>query len=448
MALPDQLPLRIVLRMMVETGVRRCYLKSLAPNDNSKNQPYLGADFGVLNIIPSGKPEATVTRGAAGEPIFKAALNLWWLAADGSLRLAPDAKLILYPGYPEVRLSGYLRGVDASHRPSAALGTTRASGRVLLLGVCDDGRIVGVAAAEGTPLARECLALTDLEEVGVFRCVPVQGIGAGSSSREQLLSALCRVASMGWIDSHRLDSEGRDLPCTAPQCGGYTLEAELGIRPNGRSEPDIHGWELKQIGVSSLDRPPNGVVTLMTPEPTDGVYAREGVIAFLERYGYPDVRGRAHRRNFGGRFLHGRKAALTGLTLWIRGFDPESCRIIDPGGGFFLVDTHDVTAAAWHFADLLNHWSRKHARAAYVSSLKRDLPRRQYRFGRVVRLGEGTSFERFLAAVHRGDIYLDPGVKVEDYPHAPRPKKRNQFRIRASQLASLYGRFETVDCCR
>jgi hypothetical protein len=32
---------------------------------------------------------------------------------------------------------------------------------------------------------------------------------------------------------------------TSSNCGGYTLEAELGATPNGYSEPDFMGWEIK-----------------------------------------------------------------------------------------------------------------------------------------------------------------------------------------------------------
>ncbi len=443
----EDLPLQTVLRMMTAAGVCRCYLKALAPNDNSKNQPYLGGDFGVLNVLPSGKPVATTTGGDQPVPIFRSALDLWWLGADGTGRKAPEAKLILYPQYPEVRLSGYLTGVDRSHRPSRALGTTREPGRVLLLGVTDDGRIVGAAAAAGSPLAHECLALANLESVGVLRRVPMPEEGAARSSRELLLHALCRVASKGWIDSHRLDSGGNSLPCASRNCGGYTLEAELGVRPNGLAEPDFHGWEVKQFGVNSFERPGDAVITLMTPEPTDGVYATEGVLRFVEQFGYPDVSGKEHRLNFGGVFRHGERATRTGLTLHMHGFDASSGRVADPAGGFYLLDDHDREAAIWRFSDLLDHWRTKHAFAAYVPSIVRRVPNLQYRYTSRVRLGEGTSFERFLSAVDRGDVYLDPGIKVENYPESPRAKKRNQFRVKASRLSALYGRFDEVDVC-
>ncbi len=32
------------------------------------------------------------------------------------------------------------------------------------------------------------------------------------------------------------------------------LEAELGVTPNGYSEPDFMGWEIKQFGVKKFDK--------------------------------------------------------------------------------------------------------------------------------------------------------------------------------------------------
>jgi hypothetical protein len=45
--------------------------------------------------------------------------------------------------------------------------------------------------------------------------------------------------------SKQLDTDCQFNPCTAPQCGGFTLEAELGIPKNSEAEPDFLGWEVK-----------------------------------------------------------------------------------------------------------------------------------------------------------------------------------------------------------
>lgn len=40
---------------------------------------------------------------------MKATLDFWWVSDNGSAANAPGAQLILYPKYPEVRLSGFLK---------------------------------------------------------------------------------------------------------------------------------------------------------------------------------------------------------------------------------------------------------------------------------------------------------------------------------------------------
>jgi hypothetical protein len=433
--------------MLTANEVKRIYAKVLAANDNSKNQPYFGGDFGVLNILPAETPVATHTTGARREPIFKAALRFSWMGLDGKLYTAPEAKLILYPQYPEVRFSGYLVGADREHRPSEVMGTTRVSNRVLVLGVRDDGQIIGFAAGPESRIARELAAIRDPERVGVFVRVPVSAGETAAADRTFLLSALCRIARRGWIDSKRLDRTGTVLPCRAPNCGGYTLEAELGITPNGYAEPDFRGWEVKQHGVTRFEHQTNSLVTLMTPEPSDGFYVEKGVIAFVEKYGYADVAGREGRLNFGGSFRHGIRLPRTGLRLELLGYDSARGKIADPAGGIALLADDDSEAAVWRFADLIAHWSRKHARAVFVPSITQEQSNRQYRYSDTVRLGTGTTFDRFLAAIWSGKVVYDPGIKVEGYPDRLRAKRRSQFRLKSSELGELYESFERVSAC-
>jgi hypothetical protein len=45
------------------------------------------------------------------------------------------------------------------------------------------------------------------------------------------------------------------------------------------------------------------------------------------------------------------------------GYDIANNAIKDPPGGFSLVDDRGKEAATWHFA-LIEHWNKKHAKAA------------------------------------------------------------------------------------
>jgi hypothetical protein len=183
----------------------------------------------------------------------------------------------------------------------------------------------------------------------------------------------------------------------------------------------------------------------MTPEPTGGVYASEGVEAFIRRFGYGD-RKIPDRRNFGGIHNAVRACAATGLILTLVGYDRRRKRITDPTGGIALQTFEGEAAATWPYTGLLAHWNRKHARAAYVPSIVREERARQYRFGSRVRLGTGTDFLLFLDAVSVGAVYYDPGIKMENASTArPRIKRRSQFRIKSAQIQLLYRKFEVVD---
>jgi hypothetical protein len=158
-----------LIALMQSHGATRFYAKKLAPNDNSKNQLYLGGDFSVLNVLPHG--EVTVDDGdiaGSKRDRAKAPLRFFWVDSGG-LAEAPEAKLILYPKYPEVRLSGFL--MRSRGAPSDVMAS-RADGRVLFLGVTEDGRILGHAVLADAPLAAELRASTGLEQQGVLVSIP------------------------------------------------------------------------------------------------------------------------------------------------------------------------------------------------------------------------------------------------------------------------------------
>ncbi len=240
--------------------------------------------------------------------------------------------------------------------------------------------------------------------------------------------------------------DGSFVECTTNlHCGGYTMEAELGISANGRAEPDFMGWEVKQFGVKKFGSRSH-VITLMTPEPDGGVYAEKGVIPFLDEFGYPDTRGRPDRQNFGGIFRHGKVSQRTGLRLELIGYDISSGKITDASGGLALISPDDRIASMWGFTKLIEHWKTKHAKAAYIPSLRTDKPYHYY-FGNEITLCKGTDFMLFMDAVSKGTVYIDPAIKAENYSSAsPRTKKRNQIRISFKNISSLYHDVKLYDC--
>jgi hypothetical protein len=423
-----------------DKGCNKLYVKTLAANDNSKNQVYFGGSFEILNILPI-KEIRNEPAGDWNKERFKATLDFAWLSDTGNLFPAPQSQLILYPKYPEVRFSGFLNGCE---QPPSELMTQRLPGRLLFFAVGNSGQVIGYVAAPDSEITREFEALNLTTEHGVFRIIELPAI---VNNKVTLLSELCRISNLGWIDSKRLDAKGMVLPCDAPNCGGYTLEAELGITPNGYSEPDFLGWEVKQFGVNNFKNINTAVITLMTPEPTHGFYVNEGTEAFIRRYGYPDKVGREDRMNFGGIHKAGERQKSTNLQLELIGFDISTGKIRSTDGRISLVDKYGNEAASWGFSEMLLHWNRKHNQACYVPSLNETAPTRRYMYSNKVILGTGTDFQLFLSEMAQGHVYYDPGIKMESVSTKPKVKKRSQFRIKSQHLPNLYRSNSIVDAC-
>lgn len=431
--------LKNLAALFADAKCKKLYAKKLADNDNSKNQVYFGPGFQALNLFPN---EGVISDSSLKNPIFKAKLRFGWLLENGAIAEAPRAQLILYPQYPEVRFSGFLQGCSV---PPSELMAKREQGRILFLGVTENRQVIGFVVSPDSLIARELHTLTAEPAAGVFHEITLPNIVGDTDSRIKLLAELHRINRLGWIDSKQLDSEGQFKPCNAVQCGGYTLEAELGIPKNSSTEPDYLGWEVKQHTVSNFNRMSSGAITLMTPEPTGGFYKERGVEAFIRKFGYPDQRGRVDRMNFGGIHKVGERHHNTHLTMTLEGYDAERQRITDTSGNIALVSDRGVVAASWAFSGLLEHWSRKHTKAAYVPSQCRKDPAWQYHYGDKVRLAQGADSLRLLRALNEGAVYYDPGIKLENVSGKSTTKRRSQFRIASKSINALYDTVDVVE---
>lgn len=433
--------LEALLARFQSLGAHRVLCKRLAENDNSKQQVYLGHGFDALNLVPFG---AVQSDSSKKQPIMKAALQLSWLDDAGNVTPAPGAQLILYPEYPEVRMSGFLRGCPMA--PSvlmrAVLKAERRfnngpDGRLLFLAILPTREIVAYLAPAGSAIAGEFDGRDRHEPfvaAGVFLDVPLPKVG---DPRTLLIARLREIHAEGWHASCRLHADGTRHRYVARNGGGYTLEALFGIVPNSRAQPDFHGWELKACG---SDR-----VTLMTPEPDSGYYGKKGVEAFVRRYGHAKSGDTLY---FTGMHRVGVACTSTGQRLTVRGFNAATSKILDVEGGIYLVGKGGEDSAGWSFRRLLEHWGRKHASAAYVPYEVRDSGGPEYRYTSPAMLGEGTSFERFLKAMASGLVVYDPGPKVTAASTSKsKSKARSQFRIGRKNLGELYVRFtaEPID---
>ena len=423
-------------------NIRKVIIKSLSPNDNSKNQLYLGMGFDAAQVFPHSAISPDQSMSSRPEPKFKADLDFSWIDATGRIDPAPYAQLILYPKYPEVRFSGFLRGIN--FQLSDLMGThARIEGRLLIWGISDN-KIFGHVISPENPLSVQ-IKSEFLDKNKLLN--EYNSLNLSQSSKDLLIAKLFDIHSKGWISAYRLDGSGNRIEYNKSNSGGYTLEAEFGITPNGYSEPDFIDWELKQYSVPSFSKLHKKVITLMTPEPTGGVYKESGIKDFIVRYGYEDRNGRPDRLNFGGIHKVGEVHHLTGLKLVLSGYDSNRNKIINAFGAIQLIDNSATVAAEWSFSSLLDHWNRKHRHAAYIPSMKRDENGViQYHYGNIIQLGENTDFLFFLKAMSANAIYYDPGIKMENVSsESPKTKRRSQFRVITTNLDSLYQNFETIN---
>jgi|694.fasta_scaffold24336_4 hypothetical protein len=429
-----------------DNGCGRVYVKPLAANDNSKNQIFVGNDLSEVSSIPTGEIElvrGTSLKKSASRSIIRTSVDLQWIS-EGIAQSAPDAKLIFYPQYPEVRFSGFLRGTSIA--PSELLDPTkrgREPGRLLLLGVNDKSRSVFavVLSSEAAATVAVRSSLGDVRD-GIFSIWNL-GPGIGETFHSVLLNELLRIHEKGWINGQRLSKDGL-IPYRAQNGGGYTLEAELGISPNGYSAPDFLGWEVKQHAVGTFSRPRAASITLFTPEPDSGVYINDGLEIFLREWG--NKRAGTTRLDFAGKHSFGVRSSRTGLEMKVNGFSSGD-KTFDASGGIELVSVDKRVAASWSFEKLLQHWKRKHSNAVYVPSVSRYVTHksetiRQYMYGANVHLGVDTTFVKFLDSLLNRELFYDPGIHMTP---GVETKKRNQFRVSSRNLSSLYETFSEVD---
>jgi hypothetical protein len=420
-------------------GAVKLVAKPLAENDNSKQQIYLGGNYEALNILPF---EEVVTDTSAKIANFKAKLKLFWLGENNTLEPAPHSQLILYPNYPEVRLSGFLMGCKSApsknmqpipkenRRPKNSW-----DGRVLWLGITNNREVLAYLSLENSAPSLHFDNLRNnnaIERSGIFYQIT---LGQIIDTKQSLLDELSRIKNLGWTPSVRMLPNGEVINYNAKNAGGYTLEAHLGVKPNAIAAPDFLGWEIKAYS--------SGKVTLMTPEPDGGFYSEKGCEAFLRKYGYLREDDSIY---FTGIHKVGERKETTGQLMILDGFDPISQKITDVNKGITMLDKTGSPSAAWTYRGLINHWNKKHANAAYIPYERKDADPINYKYNPPALLGIGTDFTKYLVAMHKGLVNYDPAPKLINASRTnSKVKARSQFRISIRNLPSLYDQFEIVE---
>ena len=435
-----------LVQAMLNEGAIRLFFKSLVRNNNDKQQIYVATDMAKIGFIPTKEVVAERSRSTKAHPngkaIFRSSVPLYWLSSDGRTCPASGTKLIYYPQYPEVRLSGFLEGCEFA--PNELLSRDKRGkerGRILFLGVTADGRVIGHVVSPESEIAKE-IGDTDFPvSHGALKEIL---FGDEDNSRKLLLSRLAKIHHAGWVDSVKLTHSGM-APYEARNGIGYTLEAHLGVMPNGDAEPDFHGWEVKASTVKEFHRSMSVRVSVLTCNPTGGLIHDIGWRSFVERFGYRNPEKPAGRIDFNGNHKYGVANEKTSLILDIHGY--KDGEITDEHGGVVIKDEAGQIILMWHFSKFLDHWKRKHSNAVFVPGLARSDPNRQYWYGRKVKLASGTDFFRVLDAIQAGHVVYDPGLWVN--PEATTPKERghqrHQIRVVPSKIGSLYREFEEAD---
>lgn len=421
-------------------GCVKILVKVLARNqDNEKNQIYLGKSLSLSSYLP-GKvrlrlPSSSKTKRLSrpGAPIVALEMDFAWLWPNESPSQAPRASIIEYSQYPEVRLSGFLKGTF--HGPDALRRERQDEygGRALVLGVASE-RIFGAVVTENMdPIAfKQACALPrwELEPLLQSLDLGLQQEGAVGDKGMLLheLRGLARQVHRPQV--LRKSGQAVEYIKGGRQAGGWTLEALLGVPMNSKSEPDKFGFEVKAVGGSR--------VSLITTEPDFGYRAEEGVAAYLQKFGRPAKTGLG-KLVFSGIHKCGQVNLDSGAHLTIENWDFERG---EPNGlgqpNIVLVHNKtDEVISGWSFEKIGESWSKKHAGAVYVETKQVRSKTGEvegYSFGPSSLFGLGTSALRLVTAIGRGDVFLDPG---DTMAKGASPHARTQWRIAGNVSTTL-----------
>ncbi|WP_063902247.1 MvaI/BcnI family restriction endonuclease [Burkholderia ubonensis] len=431
-----------IANQLMLLGLDTALLKMLPRNANDKNQIYVATDFQILydlfamTLSERGESTSVKDDPPPGRRILEATFDDFaWAKQDGTLVPTKRVKAIIYPQYPEARLSGF-ETVENTIPSSLSIAFTKAEGhrkRLLVLGRTPSGACRAMVYVDVSPdLEREIKALPNFEPSKVCKQLSVD---LGNTQKlEKLLATVVGKPLRGC----RLDASGQTLPFTGTQVCGYTLEHALNIVPNAEKNGDLFGIELKTH--TQLK------VTLFTPEPDLGLYA-EDFAGFMTTYGYLD--GDGNYRLTGVHKVNAR-SSKSGLTLKLREYRMEDGQWVpgpyDPNTALtskmdavevVLEDDNGFTAAGWSLERLMNSWGAKHNETVYIPAQKANNPdpvesangyKYVVTFAPKVMWCHKTSAEQMLNAIHDGVIFLDPAPKL----HTSDPsknKRRAQWRV-------------------
>lgn len=431
-----------------EQGCKTIVAKFLSKEDDSKHQVYISRGVPLAQMLPGvlrqrGLSESETKRlSSTGSPIFSLELAFSWIDAAGSIAPAPNAKLIEYSQYPEVRFSGFLKGCHNAPDCLSGADQEKFGQRVLLLGIAGN-RVFGTVATElnAAALVGAAKALKPWNVAPALREIP-SGSGQLRTNPSQLHDSIRGICGADHLP--QVLDPGATFPretAWSSQSGGWTLEALLGVPRNSASAPDIFGYELKAVGADK--------VSLITTEPDFGLRKELGLKDFLKVHGTASIRD-DQKTVFNGVHKAWIPNQKTGAVLEIAGWDSENHRPLGSCEISIVLrkEKSDEVLAGWTIEKLARQWTKKHALAFYLEYTKKmSVEGVKVSFGPNAIDARSSSIGQFLGRVSRGEIYLDPGDSLsEGVVHS-----RTQWRIAgaidknlADKLTLLYSDVEKL----
>ena len=408
-------------------GVEDIFLKNLAPHqDNEKNQIVIaGRSPQLFSLLPGTKRfgiKSTSTKKAyssQGTSKVEVDLNFFWFDASGTPQKAPGAKVIDYFQYPEIRLSGFMKGCSIAPNSLRRNQQVSYGRRVLAMGISDDKIFATVLTDAGGNLINHIINLPSWGNGTLFKVMTSGKSPSCLLDEAKLLGELRQLSGSLWT-GRRLKALGSPpLSYNATNGGGYTLEALLNVPSNAISGPDKYGFEVKSVSRSPM--------SLMTTEPDYGFRHDYGIKAFLRKYGWTSS------KNSGKTVFYGKHTTLTvnsksKLKLLIENWD--SINNLPTGLGdpnVLLVDNKNKIAAGWSFSHISQSWSNKHGGAMFVQTKGLTIQgNKNWTFGPTVWSGIGTNPIMLLQQISLGNLFIDPGDTM--YGNAS-PHARIQWRV-------------------
>jgi hypothetical protein len=452
-----------IVRALTGLGCEQAFVKLLAKNqDNEKNQIFIGSSSAVVDFFPgvtsvrsAPSQSSKKSHSQSGGNIPESLIDLSWIWPDGQPCPAPAAKMINYYQYPEVRLSGFLKGCE---RAPQALRRERMDAygqRMLILGIAGE-QIFGIVVTDvdGSSVVNELLSLSAWPVSPVFRVLPLPA-GLGTFDRNALERELRAILGREYESLELRKLEEGPVPARSSRGAGYTLEALLGIPQNSTSGPDKHGFEIKAVGGQK--------VTIITTEPNTGYRHDEGFRKYMARFGWP-AKTKPGFQVFNGYHKFGVLCVGSGATLGITNWDNQSksATWVESPEIQIVHQTSGIVISGWTYDHLKDHWGKKHSGAVYVeaTSIKKDSGRypSHFIFGPRIAFGTGTSPAYLLREVAEQRIALDPADEINP---SGRTKARTQWRVPGkfhsttmnpfketqltARLATLYDEMEVID---